>query len=296
MVSCLVTGGAGFIGSHIVDKLLEIGYEVICYDNESSESNKEFYWNSNACNILGDIRDYSLLKSSMSGVDYVFHLAAHSRIQPALNNPIDCFDVNVIGTTNVLQSSKECGVKKVVLSSTSSSYGNKNKIPLKEDMIVDALNPYSVSKVSAENIAKMYTDLFGLETVSLRYFNVYGDRQPLKGQYAPVIGLFIEQYMRGEPLTIIGDGEQRRDFTHVDDVVLANIACIDNECSGIINIGSGRNYSINEIASMISNNVVFIPPRPAECRETLACIEKAKDVLNWEPMLQIGDWINGKIK
>jgi len=295
IMKSLVTGGAGFIGSHIVDKLLEMGHEVICYDNESAESNEEFYWNDKADNIKGDIRDYHLLKDVMRGVDYVFHLAAESRIQPAILNPIEAVSVNCVGTVTVLQCAREAGVKKVIYSSTSSGYGY-NQPPNEETQKDDCLNPYSVSKVNGEKLCSMYTNLFGLDTVIFRYFNVYGERQPLKGQYAPVVGIFLRQRAAGEPLTIVGDGEQRRDFTYVGDVVNANImAAIGNpeeEAYGqVYNIGNGVNYSVNEVAAMISDNTTNIPPRIGESRVTCANNEKMYNTFGWRPKVKLQDWI-----
>ena len=198
----LVTGGAGFIGSHLVDKLLEMGHEVVVIDSESAESNEEFYWNDKAQNYKYDIRDYEKTKPLYDGVDYVFHTAAEARIQPAILNPIEAVSVNCVGTVTVLQCAREAGVKKVIYSSTSSGYGF-NEPPNEETQRDDCLNPYSVSKVSGEKLCKMYTDLFGLPTISFRYFNVYGERQPLRGQYAPVVGIFLRQRSDGEPLTIV---------------------------------------------------------------------------------------------
>ena len=287
----LVTGGAGFIGSHLVDKLIDLGHIVTCIDDQSSTCNEEFYWNDKAYNVKASISQYKVLKNCMKRVDYVFHLAAHSRIQPALLNPLECIDVNVLGTANVLQAARECGVKKVIYSSTSSSYGLKNEPPLVETMPTDCLNPYSVSKVAGEELCRMYSELFGLDTITLRYFNVYGDRQPLKGAYAPVVGLFQEQKKSGESLTIVGDGKQRRDFTHVDDVVDANIKCMNDVSNEIINIGTGVNYSAQELADIISDDHIYINARPGECRETLACNSKARSLLGWTPTVNIMDWL-----
>ena len=298
MTKSLVTGGAGFIGSNLVDTLLELGHEVVCVDNESAESNEEFYWNPKAYNVKADIVDYTAMKNCMTGIDYVFHLAAESRIQPAILNPIEAVTKNCVGTCTILQAAREVGVKKVIYSSTSSGYGF-NKPPNNEEQPDDCLNPYSVSKVAGEKLCKMYTNLFGLKTISFRYFNVYGERQPLKGQYAPVIGIFLRQRAADESLTIVGDGEQRRDFTHVSDVVQANILAatkdIDEEFYGtLFNVGNGQNYSINEIADKISDNQVNIPPRIGEARTTLANNNKLKSVLGWEPKVNLMEWIESQ--
>ena len=216
----LVTGGAGFIGSNLVDQLLKIGHEVTVVDNEFSDAHDQFYWNPKAYNVNCDIRDYRALTNAFaSGQDYVFHLAAEARIQPAIKNPIEAVSINSVGTCTVLQCAREAKVKRLIYSSTSSSYG-MNPYPNVETQPDDCLNPYSVSKVNGEKLSTMYTDLFDLPTVILRYFNVYGERQPLRGQYAPVIGIFLRQLAAGEPLTIVGDGDQRRDFTHVSDCLL----------------------------------------------------------------------------
>jgi UDP-glucose 4-epimerase len=294
-MKALVTGGAGFIGSNLVDKLVTLDWEVVVIDNESAECNEKFYWNDKASNHKLDICDYENTRNLYDGVDYVFHLAAESRLQPAIKNPINAVTKNAVGTCTVLQCAREAGVKKVVYSSTSSAYG-LNKYPNYETDPNDCLNPYSVSKVAGEELCTLYTKLYGLKTIILRYFNVYGERSPTTGQYAPVIGIFLRQKNAGEPLTIVGDGEQRRDFVHVRDVANANImsalANLEEECYGqVYNIGNGENISILEIAQMISDNYIHIRPREGEARTTLACIDKAKNTFGWNPNLNLNQWI-----
>jgi UDP-glucose 4-epimerase len=295
-MKCLVTGGAGFIGSNLVDKLLEIGHEVIVIDNEYSDANEQFYWNEKAQNHKLDIRDYENTRNLYDNVDCVFHLAAESRIEPAIKNPVNAVSVNSVGTATVLQCSREASVRRVIYSSTSSAYG-RNPVPNIETQLDDCLNPYAVSKVSGEKLCLMYTELFGLNTIIFRYFNVYGERQPTKGQYALVVGLFLKQAKCKEPLTIVGDGEQRRDFTHVFDVVMANVlaATVDvpQEAYGAVyNIGNGANYSVKEIANMISENQTNVPPRLGESKETLADNSKVKNTFGWDPKISISDWIS----
>lgn len=295
----LVTGGAGFIGSNLVDKLIEKNYEVVVIDNEFSDAHDQFYWNDKAQNYKFDIRDYQNTRPLYNGVDYVFHLAAEARIQPAILNPIEAVSINSVGTVTVLQCAREAGVKRVMYSSTSSAYGF-NQTPNIETQPDYCLNPYSVSKVNGEKLCKMYTDLFGLQTICFRYFNVYGERQPLRGQYAPVIGIFLRQRAEGKPLTIVGDGNQRRDFTYVGDVVNANILAstvdIDNELYGtVFNVGTGKNYSINEIAKNISDNTINIPPRVGESKVSLCNNEKLVKVLGWEPTMDILSWIKNQL-
>jgi len=297
MTKSLVTGGAGFIGSHIVDSLLDLGHEVIVIDNLSA-NNEKFYLNAKTKNYKYDIRDYKKIRSLFNGVDYVFHLAAESRLQPAIENPIDAVDRNCVGTCVVLQCAREAEVKRVVYSSTSSGYGN-NPHPNIEIQPDDCLNPYSASKVAAEKFCKMYSNLYGLETIVLRYFNVYGERAPKQGQYAPVLAIFNRQKDAGEPITIIGDGTQRRDFIHVSDVVNANILAatteVDSSIFGeVFNVGSGINYSVQEIADKIDPNQIYLSPRVGEVKISLANIEKIKSVFNWKPKVNLIEWIDGQ--
>ena len=292
----IVTGGAGFIGSHIVDRLVEFGHEVIVIDNESATVHDHFYYNDKATYYKIDVGDYTGIRPLFEDVDYVFHLAAESRIQPTIDNPLLCLLTNAYGTAAVLQSAREAGCKKVMYSSTSSVYGLKNKPPLKEDMPEDCLNPYSVTKHTGEKLCKIYTELFGLKTVTFRYFNVYGPREPLKGPYAPVVGLFLRQKRAGEPLTIVGDGFQRRDFTHVKDVVDANILAMSYEGNNLLfNVGTGCNHSVLELAKMISDTIRFIPPRQGEARETLANIDNIKFAFDWYPSKKIEDYIQEQL-
>ena len=290
----LVTGGAGFIGSNLVDELIKLGHKVVVIDNEYSDVHEQFYYNDKAEYHNYDIRDEAT-RNLYDGVDYVFHLASEARIQPAVLNPIEAVSINSVGTCTVLQFAREAKVKRVIYSSTSSGYG-LNPAPNVEAQPDDCLNPYSVSKVNGEKLCTMYTNLFGLKTIILRYFNVYGNRHPLKGQYAPVIGIFLRQLRDEEPLTIVGDGEQRRDFTNVLDVVQANILAAtkeldDNSFGQVYNVGTGINHSINEIAEMISDNIEYIPPRLGEARITLAHISRIKGALGWEPKIKLEDWI-----
>ena len=293
----LVTGGAGFIGSNLASRLLDLGHEVLCVDNESSDGHEYFYWNPNCKNYKLDVSDIDSIRPLFNGVDYVFHLAAEARIMNCIENPTKAVQSNTLGTATLLQASRESGVKRFVYSSTSSAYGNNN-VPNVESQPDDCLNPYSVSKVSGEKLCSMYTSLFSLPTVIFRYFNIYGLNQPTKGQYAPVLGVFLRQRDKGEPLTIVGDGSQRRDFTNVQDVVEANLlACseLDPKFFGtVFNVGTGINYSVLEIAKIISNNYTFIPQRPGEMRETLADISKIKNVLGWQPKVALEDWLKNQ--
>ena len=297
MTISLVTGGAGFIGSHIVEQLISLGHEVVVVDNEYSD-NENFYWRKDTYNVNIDITDKAL-KNAFTNVDYVFHLAAEARIGPSIENPVNAVNINTLGTCNVLQCAREAGVKKVMYSSTSSGYG-LNTSPNIETQSDDCLNPYSVSKVAGEKICKMYTDLYGLKTVIFRYFNVFGERAPKKGQYAPVIGIFLRQLAAGEKLTIVGDGEQRRDFVYVKDVANANIMAAlsnaDDDAYGqVYNVGSGKNYSVNDIASFISNDTINIPPRVGEARNSLANIDKIYKTFAWKPQTDVESWIRKQL-
>ena len=279
--------------------MLGLGHEVIVIDNEYSDAHNHFYWNDYTENYKYDIRDYEKTRSLYDGVDYVFHIAAEARIQPAILNPVEAVSINSVGTCTVLQCAREAGVKKLMYSSTSAGYG-MNSQPNVETQPDDCLNTYSISKVNGEKLCKMYTDLFDLDTVIFRYFNVYGERQPVRGQYAPVIGIFFRQLAAGESLTIVGDGEQRRDFTYVKDIVNANIMAAlsnaDREAYGqVYNVGAGVNYSVNEVAAMISDDVKYIPPRLGEARISLANIDKIYKTFAWKPQQNLKEWVKKQV-
>jgi len=298
MTISIVTGGAGFIGSHIVEKLKQLDHMVVVIDNEYSD-NDNFHWRKDTLNVNIDITDYKGLKNAFTGADYVFHLAAEARIGPAIENPVNALNINTIGTCNVLQCAREVGAKKVLYSSTSSGYG-LNEAPNIETQPDDCLNPYSVSKIAGEKLCKMYTDLYGLKTIVFRYFNVFGERAPRKGQYAPVTGIFLRQKAAGESLTIVGDGEQRRDYIYVKDVANANIMAAisnpDDDAYGqVYNVGSGKNYSVNEIASFISDDTINIPPRIGEARNSLANIDKIQKTFAWKPEVDVEQWIKTQL-
>lgn len=290
----LVTGGAGFIGSNMVDRLLSEGHDVVCVDNMSA--NNEFHWNPSSKNYNVDICDMESARRLFDGVDYVFHMAAESRIMNTIENPVRAVATNSLGTSIVLQCAREAGCKRVVYSSTSSVYGC-NPVPNDESMKPDCLNPYSSSKYSGEMLCRNYWELFGLETVTLRYFNVYGPRQPERGIYAPVTAIFARQKRNSESLTVVGDGLQRRDFVHVLDVVDANFRAATMDIPKCLigtafNVGTGRNESILDLAKLISNDLNFISARPGEMKETLADISKITLVLEWSPTINIRDYLS----
>ena len=288
----LVTGSAGFIGSNLTDHLIKEGHDVVCIDK-----NPDGYWNEQAENHIGyDIRDTSFMKKIFKGVDVVFHMAAETQIQTSIKNPAECYDTNVMGTCSVLEAARKNNVRKVILSSTCAIY-KCDWLIQPEGSLEHCLNPYSSSKKSAEIMCKMYSDLYELDTLVFRYFNVYGPRQHSKGSYAPVLGIFLRQYKENKPLTIIGDGSHSRDFVHVDDVVNVNIlgAITDTKGGEIYNVGSSTSITIKEVADMISPLQSYISDREAEIHSTHAVIGKIKKDLNWQPTIQVRDWLRGEI-
>lgn len=290
-VKCLVTGGAGFIGSNLADELINRGYEVVIIDNLSTGKKENI--NPAAEFHEVDIRDLEKIKPLFQGVDYVFHLAALPRVQISIENPSLTNDVNLNGVLNVLIAARDAKVKKVVYSASSSAYGNQAIFPLRENMPASPLSPYGLQKYVGELYSQLFSRIYGLPTVCLRYFSVYGKRQVLEGAYCLVMGVFVQQRLRGEPMTIVGDGEQRRDFTSVIDVVRANILAAESDKVGkgeVINTGRGRTYSVNELAKMIGGPTINIPPR-IEPRENLADNTLARELLGWEPTVNLPEWL-----
>jgi UDP-glucose 4-epimerase len=296
MKKVLVTGGCGFIGSNLVDALVDMNYEVVVIDDMSSDSD-EFYKNEKAKYFHNSITDFESVMRATEGCEHVFHMAAESRIGSSLENPAKSCLVNFVGTCNVLQASLKLGVKSLVYSSSSACYGLSNSLPQKETDKIDNLNPYSVSKYAAEDLCKMYHTLWGLNTVGLRYFNVYGERMPARGQYAPVVGVFLRQKRQNQPLTVVGDGLQSRDFVYVKDVVSANILASSTEnCYGnVYNIGSGKSYTVLEIAKSISSNYTHIDQRPGEARHTQADYLKFHASSGWTPKTELSQWIESQL-
>ena len=253
MKKAVVIGGAGFIGSNLVDRLIDEGIEVIVIDNLSTGKKENINPKAKfiACDIAQTKMDF--LIKQIEGVDVLFHLAALARVQPSIDDPIPFNEVNINGTLNVLFAAYKAGVKKVVYSASSSAYGDAEKMPQLETDPTNPLSPYGLQKYVGEQYCKMFSQVYGLDTVSLRYFNVYGERMLLEGAYCLVLGIFARQMLEGKPLTINNDGEQRRDFTYVGDVVNANILAAhhkDKLNGDVINIGNGDNYSVNEVVKM----------------------------------------------
>lgn len=283
----LVTGGAGFIGSNLVDELIRLGHQVLIIDNLSVGKKENI--NPKAKFYRADVTNLKQIKSIFRGVDYVFHLAALPRVQFSIEHPLESDAVNVRGTLNVLIASANAGVRRVVYSASSSAYGDQKIMPLRESFLANPKSPYGLQKYIGELYCKMWSEVYGLPTVCLRYFNVYGYRQSHEGAYALVIAKFIKQKLSGQPMTITGDGKQTRDFTNVKDVVRANILAMRSRKVGkgeAINIGAGKNQSVLRIAQLIRGPIKFIPAR-FEPRDTLADNKLAHKLLGWRPSVNI---------
>lgn len=285
MKTVAVTGGAGFIGSHLVDRLIREDYRVIILDNLSS--GKKEYIHPDAAFLEKDIRDSDLQEVfQREQVEGVFHLAAIPRVPISVEDPVGTAHVNILGTLNVYKAAFDVGVRRIVFASSSSVYGNQEKLPLQEDMESRPTSPYGLQKLVGEQFSRLFTDLYQFPIVSLRYFNVYGPRIDDASDYGLVIGKFLSQRANNQPLTIFGDGEQTRSFCYVEDVVEANIrAMFSSKLQGgeVLNVGSEQSHSVNELASLIGGEVAHLPPRAGDVRHTSADISYIKKLLGWEP-------------
>ncbi len=291
----VVVGGAGFIGSQVADALVGRGFDVHIIDNLSGGKKENI--NPKAVLHTADIRNLASIKPIIKGAQYVFHLAALPRVQYSIEHPGETHEVNVTGTINVLIASKEGGVKRVIYSASSSAYGDQKVMPLVETMIPAPKSPYGLHKYIGEQYCRVWSEVYGIETVSLRYFNVYGPRLNPEGAYALAIGKFLKQRSEGKPLTIWGDGTQTRDFTHVRDVVRANLLAMESTKVGkgeVINIGAGKNFSVNELVKLIGGSVVREPAR-LEPHDTLANNSLAKKLLSWTPEVSLEEGM-GELK
>ncbi len=290
----VVTGGAGFIGSNLVEYLIEKGYAVEVIDNFSSGKKENCFSNVVYHKIdLSDDSNFNKIKKILKDVDGVFHLAAFPRVQESIDNPIVFEKNNTLSTVNILKACSDVGVKRLVYSASSSAYGNTVQLPSKETDKIDPISPYAMQKYYGEVCCRMFSQVYDIETVSLRYFNVYGERQNLDGAYALVMCVFAKQRLNNSPLTIRGDGNQKRDFTHVRDIARANLLAMISQKVGngdVINIGNNDNRSVNDIAKMIGGKTVNVDP-VVEPRETLADNSKAKELIGWKPTIVIEDWV-----
>ena len=291
MQRALVTGGAGFIGSNLVNRLIDMGIHVTVVDDLSTGQRENIHPDA----TLHEISLLDLNANSFIGkdIDVVFHLAALARVQPSIENPISFNKINVEGTLKLLFACHKAGIKRVVYSASSSCYGDATKFPTPETHSTNPLSPYGLQKYIGEQYCKMFSEVYGLDTCSLRYFNVYGEGMNLEGAYKLVLGIFADQMLQGKPLTITNNGNQRRDFTYVQDVVDANIlaAQTKGKLNGeFFNIGNGKNYSVNEVADMLGGEKTYGEKR-LEPFQTLADNQKAKDILGWNPKGDLPTWI-----
>ena len=293
MKKVVVTGGAGFIGSNLVDALIHRGCEVTVVDNLSTGQLENL--NKKALFFKHDLFTISSedLAALFIGADVVFHLAALARVQPSIDDPMPYNSANVTATLNVLYAAHKSSVNRVVYSASSSCYGDSIKVPQNETDPINPLSPYGLQKYIGELYCRMFSQVYHLDTVSLRYFNVYGERMSLSGAYCLVTGIFARQMKEGKPLTITNDGEQKRDFTYVGDVVEANILAAThsgNLNGDVFNIGNGDNFSINEVADFFGGTKTYGEKR-LEPFETLADNKKARKILKWIPKGNLSKWI-----
>lgn len=293
--TCLVTGGAGFIGSHLVDRLIMDGHRVVVIDNFSTgrpENLGHLKGEERLILIEADVSDLYSVAKYFNGVDWVFHMASLADIVPSIVSPLDYYNSNVTGTANVLEISRREGVKRLVYAASSSCYGIPDEFPTKEDAEIRTEYPYALTKYLGEKLVLHWGKIYKLPVVSMRFFNVYGPRSRTSGTYGAVFGVFLAQKLNSQPYTIVGDGTQTRDFTFVTDVVNACvIAANSGICGEIFNVGSGGTYSVNELVVLLKGDVVYIPKRPGEPDCTFADITKIQKILGWEPQISFEEGV-----
>ena len=292
----IVTGGCGFIGSHLVDNLIKLNFEVVVIDNLSvgrRENISHLNENSKFTFVDADISNFDLIEPIFRGADLVFHLAALADIVPSIENPTEYYKSNVNGTFNVLQACRKHKVKKIIYAGSSSCYGIPDEYPTKEIASIRPEYPYALTKNLGEQLVMHWCKLYNLPAISLRFFNVYGPRARTSGTYGAVFGVFLAQKLANKPYTVVGDGNQTRDFTFVSDVVSAIIAAAESDLSGeVINIGSNNTYSINRLVELLGGEITYIPKRPGEPDCTWADITKATQLLDWEPKVSLEEGVD----
>lgn len=301
----LVTGGAGFIGSHIAEALVKKREEVVVFDNFcTGKIGNITSFLKKIKLIKGDLRNFKEVRKVVKGIDYVLHQAALRSVPKSIGDPVNFTEVNVNGTLNLLIASREAKVKRLIYASSSSVYGYAKTFPERENFLPKPISPYAVTKLCGEYYCYLFSQIYGLETVSLRYFNVFGPRQSLESQYAVVIPKFITCLLKDEPPPINGDGYQSRDFTYIDNIVEANLlaAVTPNVSSEIFNIACGRAYTIRDLAKTVNKILrkdirpVFLPPRSGDVKYTLADIAKAKELLKFKVKVNFKEGLKRTIK
>ncbi|OGZ27130.1 MAG: hypothetical protein A2365_00475 [Candidatus Nealsonbacteria bacterium RIFOXYB1_FULL_40_15] len=297
MEKYLITGGAGFIGSNLADKLIEEGKEVLIIDNLSSGKKENINKKTSFFNL--DICDFEKILPVFRDVDYVFHLAAIPRVPVSILDPIGTSKTNILGTINVFKAASDNNVKRVVFASSSSVYGNQSRLPLREDMIPDPISPYGLQKLAGEKFAWLFFKLYGTSIVSLRYFNVYGPRINPDSEYSSVLGKFLKQKAKGEPLTVFGSGEQTRGFCYISDIVQANLKAMkSSELKGgeVINAGSEDSNSVNFLAELVGGEVKYLEKREGDIEHSKADISQAKELLGWHPEVSFEEGVKRTVE
>lgn len=292
MSSYLVTGGAGFVGSHLVEALIAEGHFVRVLDNLSTGKQENLPLSAEF--VLGDIADAQTALAASADVQGIFHLAANPSVPKSIEDPVRTFQTNVLGTLNVLNAARINGIRRVVITSSSAVYGDQ-PTPHAVGLAPMPMSPYGLHKLMGEKLAAQFFTVYGLQTVILRPFNIYGSRMPSTGAYASVIKLFLQKRQRGEPLIIFGDGRQTRDFVHVRDVVRAYMIAMTHPELGhgeVINIGTGKPYAVNDVATLIGGPVKHAPPRTGDILHSVADISLTKNLLGWEPVIAFEDGLH----